>query len=132
MTYDDELIDDLYKEMTKDKELMEVLKKPKTAKEKNLRIRRELTPLSEATAENVPFLSMYLSSCTETDNVYVTRAFLTVDFYAGSIAELKKLKKAVRNIFEPKGLLSESQHSVASDTKGVYRYRIIYRPLIWA
>lgn len=129
---DDELIDDLYSAMTKDEELMKILGMPKTSKERNLRIRRELTPLSEATSDNVPFLSLYLSSSTETENVYITRAFLNVDFYARNRAEMKKLKSHVRRIFENKSLLSESQYDIASDTKGVYRFTMKFRPLIWA
>ena len=132
MMYDDELIDLLYDKMAKDKELMAVLKNPSSQKGLNLRIRRELTPLSEATAANVPFIAMYLSSSTETDNIYVTRAFLNIDFYASNRSEMKKLKSHVRRVLETENLLTVSQYNQPSETKGVYRYTQKYRPLIWA
>ena len=129
---DDDYIDKIYSLMIADKELMGILGNPKTPKEKNLRIRRELTPLSEATAENVPLISLYITSTTETENIWLSRAFLNADIYAKNRAEMKVIKKCVKRIFESTGQLSESQHDIKSDTKGVSRYRFIYRPIIEA
>ena len=98
MTGDLELLNVLYAKFCKNDELMGLLGNPKTPKERVARIHREITPLEYATEKNVNFISMYLSSATETDNIYVVRAFLNVDYYAASREQLARMKSIVTEI----------------------------------
>lgn len=132
MTEDLELLNVLYAKFCKNDELMGLLGNPKTPKERVARIHREITPLEYATEKNVNFISMYLSSATETDNIYVVRAFLNMDYYAASREELARMKRIVTEILRDMDIFCVSTYNVPSDTKGVYRYKQMFRPLIWS
>ena len=126
------LLNVLYKKFCQNDELMELLGNPQTPEERVARIHREITPLEYATADNVNFISMYLSSATETDNLYVVRAFLNIDYYAASREELARIKSIVTEILRDMEIFCTSMYNVPSDTKGVYRYTQKFRPLIWS
>ena len=132
MRDDLELLNVLYKKFCQNDELMELLGNPQTPEERVARIHREITPLEYATADNVNFISMYLSSATETDNLYVVRAFLNIDYYAGSREELARMKSIVTEILRGMDIFCTSMYNAPSDTKGVYRYKQMFRPLIWS
>ena len=132
MRNDLDLLDVLYKKFCQNDELMELLGNPQTTDEKVARIHREITPLEYATVDNVNFISMYLSSATETDNIYVVRAFLNIDYYAGSPSDMARMKSIVTEILRGMDIFCTSMYNVPSDTKGVYRYKQMFRPLIWS
>lgn len=132
MTDDFGLLDEVYSMLCKNRELMALLGSPKTPSERNNKIRREITPLSFVTVENLNFMSIYLSSTTETDNIYVVRAFLNVDYYAKSREELAKIKRLVTETLREKDYFAGSMYSIPSETKGVYSYTQKFRPLIFA
>lgn len=127
-----ELLTRIYQEVWKDKELAKLLGNPKTSKARSEKVRMGITPLSYATAEKVNFISIYLSSCTETENVYAVRAFLNVDYYGKSWSEAMKMSEIVGDIMERMGILCESSYDVASPAKGVYVFTQKYRPIIWS
>ena len=132
MTDDMGVLDDVYRKLKKNKDLMKLLGNPKTEGEINRRIRRELTPLSYATVDNVNFVSIYFSSATETDNIYVLRGFLCVDYYAKSRADLKAMKRIITEELREEDFFVGSCYNLPSDTKGVYKYAQRYRPLMFA
>ena len=132
MTDDLDLLDDLYKRFLADPELFTLLGSPKSPEERNERVHRELTPMSYATINRVNFISIYLSSATETDNKYVVRGFLNVEFYGKSRTDIKKMKKRVESIMDDLDMTCTSKYNVPSDTKGIHRYTLKYRPLVWA
>lgn len=132
MLSDRELLNTIYKKLWENQDLSKLLGSPKNAAERNLRIHRGITPLSYATADNVNFISIYLSSATETDNIYVVRAFLNVDYYGRSHSDLMAMSEIVNDILQRMDIFCTSKYDIASDTKGVYRYTQKFRPLIWS
>lgn len=122
----------IYRDFWKNTELTALLGNPKTPGERAEKIRRSITPLYYETANKLNFLDIYISSTTETDNIYVTRAFFTVDFYCKSITDMNRMIDLVGDILLNRNIMCENQHGIASETKGVYRYRMIFRPLIWS
>ncbi|BAL84684.1 hypothetical protein SELR_pSRC400330 (plasmid) [Selenomonas ruminantium subsp. lactilytica TAM6421] len=127
-----ELFGKIYQELWKDADLAKLLGNPKTPQERSERIRMGITPLSYATADKVNFISMYLSSTTETENIYAVRAFLNVDYYGKSYSDLLQMSEIVGRVMERLGILCDSSYDVASNTKGVYIYTQKYRPIIWS
>lgn len=132
MTDDLGLLDDLYHQFCQNADLMKLLGSPQTPQARNDRIRRELTPLSYATTNNVNFISMYLSSATETENIYVVRAYLHIEYYTKSREDLAKIKRLVTEILRDNGYFAVSMFNLPSETKGIYRYVQSFRPLIFA
>lgn len=132
MTEDLELLNILYAKFCQNDDLMKLLGNPQTSEERVARIHREITPLEYATEKNVNFISMYLSSATETDNIYVVRAFLNIDYFAASMSELARMKSIVTEILRDMDIFCTSMYNVPSDTKGVYRYTQKFRPMIWS
>lgn len=127
-----ELLDNLYDKFLQNDKLMELLGNPQEVEEQSAKIRKEVTPLDYATEENVNFISMYLSSATETDNIYVVRAFLNIDYFAGTPYDLAEMTRIVTEILREQDIFCTSMYSMPSDTKGVYRYTQKFRPLIWS
>lgn len=132
MTDDMELSDLIYEKLVQNKDFMDLVGNPKTAKERNARIRREICPMEYATAENVNFISMYLSSATETDNLYVTRGFFNIDFYTKNREDCRKMKSIVMDIMNSMDFHCVSMYNTQVDTKGVFKYTQKYRPLLWS
>ena len=133
MTNDELFLDELYKEFVRDKDLMSLLGNPTTATGRNKKIRRGVTPLEYATSDAVNFLSMHFSSSTETDNWYVTRGFLHIDYYVKDRKAGMKIKQAVRRILSKKHQLHRaSGRDVGAIAKGVLFYRDTFRPLLRA
>lgn len=132
MTDDMELSDLIYEKLIQNKEFMNLVGNPKTAKERNVRIRREICPMEYATAENVNFISMYLSSATETDNLYVTRGFFNIDFYTKNREDCRKMKTIVMDIMNSMDFHCVSMYNTQADAKGVFKYTQKYRPLLWS
>lgn len=132
MLTNNELLNEIYKKMWQDEGLAALLGNPKTPQEKRSRIIRGVTPLSYATADHVNFINLYLSSATETDNLYVVRAFLNVDYYGRSHADLMKMSQIVSELLQKMDIFCTSMYDIPSDTKGVYRYTQKFRPLVWA
>lgn len=131
--YDDlELLDELYSELYKDEELIRLLGEPSTPTERNEKIRREITPIKFATADNVNFISMYFGSGTETDNIYVVRGFLHVDYFTKSREDFRSIQSIVRAVFEENYLLRVSFANESTYTKGIFCYSEKYRPLVFA
>ena len=131
MTSDYGYLDMIYNQMCKNKRLMELLGNPKSAKERNEKIHRTITPLEYATTEKVNFLSIYFSSTTETDNDYVVRGFFMVDYYARNRGDMSEMLRVVREIMADNDIRYQSSHAISSDTKGIYRWRDVYRPLLF-
>lgn len=131
MTTDYGYLDMIYTQMCGNAKLMNLLGNPKSATERNEKIHRFITPLEYATKDKLNFLSIYFSSTTETDNDYVVRGYFTVDYYAKSRSDMNKMLEVVREIMGENDIRYQSSHQIASDTKGVYRYRDIFRPLIF-
>ena len=127
-----ELLDVLYERLYKNADLVKLLGNPQTPVERNERIRREITPVKFATVDKLNFISMYFSSATETDNIYVVRGFLCVDYFAKSREELCKIQAVAKQIFEENYLLRTSFRNEDSYTKGVFWYIEHYRPLVYA
>lgn len=131
MTNGNGFLDEVYKELCTSKELMKVLGNPKSAKERNEKIHRLRTPLDYAVAENLNFISIHISSATVTENRYVSRAFLHIDYYAKSRTDAVKMQNIVRVIMNDKfNIESESGYDAGSYTKGIVHFHDTYRPLI--
>lgn len=127
-----EILDELYQKLWRNEELVGLLGNPKTPVERNERIRREITPVKLITVDKLNFISMYFSSATETDNIYVVRGFLDVEYYTRNREELRKIQSIVNAVFEDNYLLRVSFGNQETYTKGVFCYYERYRPLIFA
>ncbi len=127
-----ELFSRIYQEMWKDKELAKMLGNPQTPQGRSERVRMGITPLSYATADKVNFISMSMSSTTETENKHAVRAFLCIDYYGKTFSDALKMSEIVGRIMEELDIMCESSYDVASDTKGVYIFKQNYRPIIWS
>ena len=132
MMTDNELVNSLYKQFCEDKELMKLLGSPKTAKARQEKVRRGITPLSYVTEDKVNFISLHYSSFTQTENIFVIRGFLHVEYFAKSREDLDKIRKIVKEIMLQNDLLCSSSYDVASDVKGVVQYTDKFRPLCFA
>ena len=131
--YDDlGLLDKLYSELYKNEELIQLLGNPSSSSERNERIRREITPIKFATADNINFISMYFGSGTETNNIYVIRGFLHVDYFTKNREEFRKIQIIVKAVFEQNYLLRVSFSNEEAYTKGIFCYGEKYRPLVFA
>ena len=127
-----ELLDELYRKLWQNEELVGLLGDPKTPLERNERIRREITPVKLVTVDKLNFISIYFSAATETQNVYVVRGFLDVEYYARSREDLRKIQAVVKGVFEDNYLLRVSFGNRDSYTKGIFCYYERYRPLVYA
>jgi len=127
-----ELFSRIYKKLWEDKELAKMLGNPKSPQGRSERIRMGITPLSYATADKVNFISMYISSTTETENKHAVRAFLNIDYYGKTFSDSLRMSEIVGGIMEDLDIMCDSSYDVASDTKGVYIYTQKYRPIIWS
>lgn len=144
MTSDDKLLDVLFSKLCKNEELRKELgikANPTGSKEEmnkfwkkcNDKIHRQITPLDYATSDKLNFISMYYSGSTETDNDYVVRGFLQVDYYAKNRESAVKIKNLVREIFKEydEDIRYQNGYSIASPTKGIFHYRDTFRPLLF-
>lgn len=127
-----DLFSTIYKRLWKDKELAKLLGSPKDNIGRSERIRMGITPLSYATAEKVNFISMYLSSSIETENIYAVRGLLNIDYYGKTYSDALRMSEIVGRIMEEMDIMCDSAHDVPSDTKGVYIFKQIYRPVMWS
>ncbi len=127
-----ELIDVLYNKLWQNEELTALLGNPQNSTARNEKIRREVTPVKLITVDKLNFISMYFSAATETDNIYVVRGFLVVEYYTKSREDLRKIQAIVKRIFEKRKLLRVSFYNTESLTKGIYCYTEKYRPLVFA
>lgn len=125
-----ELLSLVYTEMWRNEELAKMLGKPKSPRGRSERIRMGITPLSYATADKVNFISIYISSTVETENIYAARANLNVVYYGKSYNDLLRMSEIVGEIMERQNIMCDSSHDVASTAKGVYIFKQIYRPII--
>lgn len=132
MTDDFGIVDEVYGYLKNNKDFMALLGNPKTPMERNEKIRRDITPMSFVTTDKLNFISIYLTSTTETENIYVVRAFLSIDYYAKSREDLAKMKRLVTNILGEHNYIAGSMYNIPSETKGVYSYTQKFRPLIFA
>ena len=127
-----ELLDVLYERLYENEELVSLLGNPQTALERNEKIRREITPVKLISIDKVNFISMYFSSATETNNIYVVRGFLCVDYFTKSREDLRDIQRIVKDVLEKNYLLRVSFRNEDSYTKGITCYVERYRPLIFA
>ena len=127
-----ELIDVLYNKLWQSEELTALLGNPQNSTERNEKIRREVTPVKLITADKLNFISMYFSAATETDNIYVVRGFLIVEYYTKSREDLRKIQRAVKQILEKRKLLRVSFYNMESFAKGIFGYTEKYSPLVFA
>lgn len=127
-----ELADEIYAKLIKNNEFLGLIGNPKTAADRNKRIRREICPVDYATVENVNFICIYLTSATETENIWVTRGFLNVDYYTKNREDCRKMKRIVMDILNDMDMHCVSMYNEESDTKGIFKYTQRYRPLLWS
>jgi len=127
-----ELLATIYQKLWENKELAKMLGNPPSARSRSERIRMGITPLSYATAEKVNFISMYLSSTTETENIFAVRAFLNIDFYGRTYSDLLRMTELVGEVMLDMGIMCDSTYDIPSTTKGVYICTQKYRPIIWS
>ena len=127
-----ELLDVLYQQLYQNRELVGLLGNPNTPIERNEHIRREITPVKLITVDKLNFISMYFSSATETDNIYVARGFLIVEYYTHTREELRQIQSIVKSVFENNYLLRVSFGNAEAYTKGIFCYSERYRPLVFA
>ena len=132
MMTDSELVNFLYKQFCENAELMKLLGSPKTAKARQEKIRRGITPLSYVTEDKVNFISIHYSSFTETENIYVIRGFLHIEYFTRNREDLDKIRVIVKEIMLKNDLICGSSYDVASDIKGVIQYTDKFRPLCFA
>ena len=132
MIDDMDLLDEIYFALKTNDRFCELVGRPKTTQLWEEKIRREICPDDEVSASKLNFISIYLSSATETDNVYVSRGFLNVDYYCKSRIECREMKRIVKSVLEDMGMFCTSMYNTASGIKGVYKYTQKYRPLVWA
>lgn len=125
-------VDDVYIAFLADVELMALLGNPLNATTRNEKLRREICPLDDISTQKLNFISFYFSSATETTNIYVNRGFFNVDFYATDRVAARKMTERVSEVLVNQGFFSSSEYNEASGIKGVFKYTIKYRPLIWA
>lgn len=143
MTSDDELLDVLFSKLCENevlRELLGITANPESADQEendlfwtqcNNKIHRQITPLDYATSDNLNFISMYYSGSTETDNDYVVRGFLQVDYYVSDRDIAVEIKKIVREVLAEYDLRRQNGYEIASSTKGIFHYRDTYRPLLF-
>ena len=129
---DIEILDVLYQQLYQQPEIVALLGNPQTPVERNEKIRREITPVKLITVDKLNFISMYFSSATETDNIYVVRGFLNVEYFTKNREDLRKIQAIVNSVFEDNFLLRVSFGNSASYTKGIFAYEERYRPLVFA
>ena len=55
---------------------------------------------------------MYLSSATETDNLYVTRGFFNIDFYTKNREDCRKMKTIVMDIMNSMDFQEQMEYLV--------------------
>lgn len=130
MTNDFKFLDELYIELCKNKKLMKLLGNPRTAQARNERIRRSQAPLDFISDKNMNFISIHFSSSTETENYYVVRGFLHVDYYAKSREDVIEMANEVREILAKQGHRRSSSYDDGAIAKGVIHYRDTFRPLL--
>ena len=129
---DIEILDVLYQQLYQQPELVTLLGNPKTPIERNEKIRREITPVKLITVDKLNFISLFFSSATETDNIYVVRGFLNVEYFTKNREDLRKIQVIVNSVFEDNFLLRVSFGNSDAYTKGVFCYYERYRPLVFA
>lgn len=132
MTDDMDLLDDIQRALMEDEAFAKSMGAETSSETLFKKIRTEIAPDDEVSVDDLNFISMYLSSATETTNDYVSRGFLNVDFYCTDRYAAKEVKKALEDVFSSMGMRSTSAYNEASKIKGVYKYTKKYRPLIWA
>jgi len=129
---DIEILDVLYQQLYQQPDLVTLLGNPKTPVERNEKIRREITPVKLITVDKLNFISLFFSSATETDNIYVVRGFLNVEYFTKNREDLRKIQVIVNSVFEDNFLLRVSFGNSDAYTKGVFCYYERYRPLVFA
>lgn len=98
----------------------------------NNKLRREYQTDTNIESEDVPFISFYFMHSEKfKKNWLVNVGDLYIDIYAHSMYEAGRIAKRFRQLFSENRevmLNYEGQHF--SGVNGVYKYRLIYNPLI--
>lgn len=115
-----------------DNELMLLLGSPSTLDEQNNRLRREIQTADVIEETDIPFVSFYFDGSTKSKvNYMANKGDLYFDIYAGSIYVISQIAKAIRKLLSGNmeiAFMYEGQQP--SGVNGVYKYRLIYNPII--
>lgn len=136
MIYSFDLLDEIFGWCYADEEMCELLNLDKDSDYvldiANNKLRREYQTDTNIEAGDVPFISFYFMHSEKfKKNWLVNVGDLYVDIYAHSMYEAGKIAKRFRQLFSENRevmLNYEGQHF--SGVNGVYKYRLIYNPLI--
>lgn len=129
-----DLLNDIFNWCVADEEIMRMLgvtDNTNTDVLKN-KLRLECQEDAAVTAAEVPFIAYYFTRAEKLEhNWLVNRGELYVDIYATTLPEAGLCSKRFRQVINEHDeilLSEEGQQSIAAD--GVYKYRLIYNPLI--
>lgn len=133
-----DLLNKIFDLCSNDQEICDLLKVDKSLTgnkllvNKNKKLRREYQTPEVIDSKDVPFISYYFLHSEKTKkNWLVNKGDLVVDIYSSSIYEIGLIAKRFRSILSANMeilLNYEGQHY--SGVNGVYKYRLIYNPLI--
>ena len=129
-----DLLNDIFDWCVADEEIMRMLgvtDNTNTDVLKN-KLRLECQADEAVTATEVPFIAYYFTRAEKLEhNWLVNKGELYVDIYADALSEAGRLSKRFRQLLSGHDeilLSSEGQQSISADV--VFKYRLIYKPLI--
>lgn len=136
MIYSFDLLDEIFGWCYADEEMCELLNLDKDSDYvldiANNKLRREYQTDTNIEAGDVPFISFYFMHSEKfKKNWLVNVGDLYVDIYAHSMYEAGKIAKRFRELFaENREVMLNYEGQHFSGVNGVYKYRLIYNPLI--
>ena len=137
MRYSFDLLNDMFDWFVADSELMSLLGIDTTADDaldvENNKLRREYQTDTNVSADDIPFISYYMMHSDKTNNNFMVNVGdLYFDVYTDTMYKAGEITKRIREVIRDKTeikLLYEGQHY--SGVNGVYKYRLIFNPLIY-
>lgn len=139
MIFSFDLLDDIFDWCVADAELMSLLDIDTTITDtdklltiENNKLRREYQTDGNIEPTDVPFISFYFMHAEKNKNNWLVNVGdLYVDIYTDTMYKAGQISKAFRRVIKThmESLLNyEGQHY--SGVNGVYKYRLIYNPLV--
>ncbi len=139
MIFSFDLLDDIFDWCVADAELMSLLDIDTTITDtdklltiENNKLRREYQTDENIEPTDVPFISFYFMHAEKNKNNWLVNVGdLYVDIYTDTMYKAGQISKAFRRVIKThmESLLNyEGQHY--SGVNGVYKYRLIYNPLV--
>jgi hypothetical protein len=134
MRYSFDLLNDIFDWCVADAELMRLLgiKDIADLEEVNGKLRREYQTDDVISSEDTPFLSYYFMHAEKTKNNWcANKGDLYVDIYTHTMYDAGMIAKRFRQILcEHTEIMLNYEGQHFSGVTGIYKYRLIYNPLI--